>query len=188
MKSASGKRRMLKKASASPNKYADRPGHLRAHYRLIELPLLLRGRECSQSELTDLYEVDRKTLKTDLTIIAEYWPIREEKRGRYVYYSIDANAEPKLRRIGAAKRARPYNGCQARVVGKRMPEELRREIERADAEALELVKELQRLNKSGEKGLAVRLRRRSLKSKWFARVKRAAALRKLLAERGDSED
>jgi len=71
-------------------------------YRLIELPILLRGREYTQSELTRLYEIDRKTLKSDLRIIAEYYPVMERKSGRQVYYSIGADAGPKLKRIGAA--------------------------------------------------------------------------------------
>lgn len=106
------KTRKLKKASASPYKYVERPNRLRSSYRLIELPLLLRGREYSQSELTALYEIDRKTLKSDLAIIAEYWPVQEEKRGRKVYYTIDANAEPKLKRIGTAPYRSKYKASK----------------------------------------------------------------------------
>ena len=37
----------------------------------MELPILLNGREFYQEELTRMYEVDRKTILSDLRIIAE---------------------------------------------------------------------------------------------------------------------
>jgi hypothetical protein len=99
---------MLRPASASRD--VAHSHRMRSAYRLLELPLLLRGRECTQSELTRLYEVDRKTLKSDLRIIAEYWPVRERKQGRFIYYSIDSNAKPRLRRIGAGPGRNRYKG------------------------------------------------------------------------------
>jgi hypothetical protein len=79
-------------------------GHrLRGMYRLIELSIILRQREYSQSELTALYKVDRKTIVTDMEVIAEYYPLREEKRGKFHYYSIPADAEPVLKKIGAKR-------------------------------------------------------------------------------------
>lgn len=87
---------------ASADRRYDHSNRVRSMYRLIELPLLLQRREYTQSELTRLYEIDRKTLKSDLRIIAEYYPVRERKSGRHVYYWIDAGVRPKLKRIGAA--------------------------------------------------------------------------------------
>jgi NADH/NAD ratio-sensing transcriptional regulator Rex len=83
-------------------KQANQPSNRRLETirRIIELPELLKGREWSMTQLADLYQVDKITIRRDMFALGEYWPIKRIKWGREVYFSLPKAAKPVLMRMG----------------------------------------------------------------------------------------
>ncbi len=89
--------------NATPKYYDNDPHRLSMVRRLIELPLVIRGQKRSQSYLAELFEVDGVTVRRDIIVLSEYWPIERIKSGREVEYYLAPDAEPKLKKIGKRK-------------------------------------------------------------------------------------
>jgi hypothetical protein len=77
--------------------------------RIAELPILLQERAWSQQALASLYDVHGVTIKRDIKVLSEYWPVERIKRGRFIEYRIERGAQPTLKRIG---RDRERNGTR----------------------------------------------------------------------------
>lgn len=79
-------KQLLDRRAAKPGR--QQGSRLTLTRRIAQIPLLLTKDTFTQSELAQIFSVDGKTIRRDISVLSEFYPIVTKKRGREVQYRI----------------------------------------------------------------------------------------------------